>query len=79
MRVLVGAPTYNGRVFGQYTRSMLELFPALGSDMAWESTKAVMVSTARNLLASRGLENEPYTHLLFVDADLVSPPSWSRG
>jgi hypothetical protein len=75
MRVLVGTPTYNGQVFGQYTRSMLELFAALGPAMAWESTKAVIVSTARNLLASRVLENEPYSHLLFVDADVSFPAS----
>jgi hypothetical protein len=74
MRILVGTPTYNGQVTGQYTRSMLELHAALGSAMGWESTKAVIISTARNLLASRVLQ-EPYTHLLFVDADVSFPAS----
>lgn len=57
---------------------MLELFAALGPAMSWESIKAVIVSTARNLLASRVLENKLYTHLLFVDADVSFPASVVR-
>ena len=72
MKILVGTPTYNGQVTGQYTRSMLELQGMLGPAMGWESTKAVIVSTARNLLASRVLETD-HTHLLFVDADVSFP------
>lgn len=74
MKILVGTPTYNGQVTGQYTRSMLELQAALGPAMGWESTKAVIVSTARNLLASRVLATD-HTHLLFVDADISFPAS----
>ncbi len=72
MRLLVGTPTYNGQVMGQYTRSILELSAALGPAMDWETTKAVVISTARNLLASRVLERD-YTHLLFVDSDVSFP------
>ncbi|KQW72117.1 hypothetical protein ASE17_04415 [Phenylobacterium sp. Root77] len=74
MKILVGTPTYNGQVTGQYTRSMLELQAMLGASMGWESTKAVIISTARNLLASRVLETD-HTHLLFVDADVSFPAS----
>ncbi|CAN7426867.1 hypothetical protein LJR164_002728 [Phenylobacterium sp. LjRoot164] len=72
MKILVGTPTYNGQVTGQYTRTMLELQAMLGPSMGWESTKAVIISTARNLLASRVLETD-HTHLLFVDADVSFP------
>lgn len=34
MKILVGTPTYNGQVTGQYTRSMLELQGMLGPPWA---------------------------------------------
>ena len=69
MKILVGTPTYNGQVTGQYTRSLLSLFQAYGPDLSWETTKAVMITWARNYLASAVLAGD-YTHLLFIDADV---------
>lgn len=69
MKVLVGTPTYNGQVTGLYTRSMLGLFQAYGPSLEWETTKAVMITWARNYLATKALRGD-YTHLLFVDADV---------
>lgn len=69
MKILVGTPTYNGQVTGQYTRSLLSLFQAYGPALTWETTKAVMITWARNYLASATLAGD-YTHLLFIDADV---------
>lgn len=69
MKILVGTPTYNGQVTGQYTRSLLSLFQAYGPELSWETTKAVMITWARNYLASATLAGD-YTHLLFIDADV---------
>lgn len=69
MKILVGTPTYNGQVTGQYTRSLLSLFQAYGPQLSWETTKAVMITWARNYLASATLAGD-YTHLLFIDADV---------
>jgi hypothetical protein len=71
-RILIGTPTYNGQLTVQYTHSLLGLWQAIGSVCAWETTKATLVGWARNLLASRTLQ-DGYTHLLFIDADIEFP------
>lgn len=78
MKILLGTPTYNGNVTGNYTRSLLGLYRELGfSALDWETTQAVLLVAARNYLASLTLERD-YTHLLFVDADLQFAPSVIR-
>src|SRR6185503_19547312 len=71
-RLLIGTPTYNGQLTVQYTHSLLALFQAIGPECVWETTKATLVGWARNLLASRALQ-DGYSHLLFVDADIEFP------
>ena len=72
MRILVGAP----RRQWPGDRAIYPLHAGTaghaGAAMGWESTKAMIISTARNLLASQVLETD-HTHLLFVDADVSFP------
>lgn len=77
MKILIGTPTYNGQVTGQYTRSLLQLFQEFGPSLTWETTKAVMITWARNYLASVMLAGD-YTHLLFIDADVDFEPGLVR-
>lgn len=72
MRILVGAPTYNGQLTTQYARSLLELWGEIGAQAEWRTTKATLIAWARNVFASQVLEGD-YSHLLFVDADIDFP------
>ncbi len=69
MRVLVGTPTYNGQLTTPFATSLLELSKLLGEKMEWVTTNGTLVAFARNVLASRVLE-EDFSHLLFVDSDI---------
>jgi hypothetical protein len=69
MHLLIGTPTYNGNVTGNYMRSVLGLFQDIGHQSQWMTTKATLLVDARNYFASVVLAGD-FTHLLFVDADV---------
>ena len=73
MRILVGTPTYNGQLTTPFATSLLALAKALGDSMAWVTTSGTLIAFARNVLASRALE-EDYSHLLFIDSDVSFQP-----
>jgi hypothetical protein len=73
MRVLVGTPTYNGQLTTPFATSLLALAKSLGPSMEWATTNGTLVAFARNVLASRALE-QGYSHLLFVDSDVSFQP-----
>lgn len=73
MRILVGTPTYNGQLTTPYTASLLALSRRLGDSMQWAPVNGTLVAVARNILASRMLE-EDFSHLLFLDSDISFQP-----
>lgn len=56
MRILVGAPTYNGQLTTQYARSLLELWGEIGAQAEWRTTKATLIAWAWNVFASQVLQ-----------------------
>lgn len=76
--ILIGTPSYGDHLATNYVSSILrlkELFeqrqPRVGVDFFFFSH--AMVTYARNVFASRMLENPQYTHLLMIDSDMGFP------
>ena len=80
MKILIATPAYGSVVYSAYHDSVLRtvsFFAANFPGIAFESRilSLSMVTTARNLLASLVLNDESFTHLLFIDADMGFQPS----
>jgi hypothetical protein len=76
--ILIGTPCYGGMVNTDFMLSMLGLQSELtrqGIDFGVQVTTTVsLIPVARNFIVSKLLEWPPYTHLLFIDADLAFDP-----
>jgi len=72
-RILIASPTYDGSVRSEYMRSILRLTEELRErEVAWQLLlePATLLHTMRSVMASLVLQDDAYSHLLFVDTDL---------
>lgn len=70
--ILIATPTYNGSVWKEYTKSVIELTRELSSkNIEYEIIieEGTILHVTRNLMASRALLSTN-THLLFIDSDI---------
>ena len=77
MKLLIATPAYGGQVCARYTESLLHTCMMLTSLKIEYEVKFILnqiVTRARNMLSSIFLENETFTHMLFLDADVVWNP-----
>lgn len=78
LNILIATPCYNGQVYASYTESLLNttiIFNKLGIKYTVQFIKNQIVTRARNMLTYNFLEEEHnFTHLLFIDADVVWQP-----
>ena len=77
MKILIATPAYGGQVYSGYTESLLYtclMFNKLGIDHEVKFINNQIVTRARNMLSSLFLSNESFTHMLFIDADIVWNP-----
>ena len=78
LNILIATPCYNGQLYASYTESLLNttnIFTNLGIRYNVHFIKNQIVTRARSMLAHIFLdENNNYTHLMFIDADVVWNP-----
>jgi hypothetical protein len=79
MRILIGSPSADGDVEGGFAQSLLGLVGyMLAKHPDWhfdiELPIGRDVGYARDILANRVLQNQDYTHLLFIDTDMGFRP-----
>ncbi|WP_075215627.1 hypothetical protein [Mongoliimonas terrestris] len=80
MRILIGSPTADGEVEVSYCSALLSL---VGSYMRTrpdirfelEMPQGRDIAAARDLLANRVLDDDSYSHLLFIDTDMGFRPA----
>jgi hypothetical protein len=80
MKIMIGTPAYNGQVTTAYVETLLRLldhFRARRPQVQFETRllTSSILPFLRNLYASLVLEDDSYTHLLFVDADMGFSPA----
>jgi hypothetical protein len=76
-RILIAIPCYGGMVTASYTRSVLELIVALGSQRdldigctLYMQGEESLVTRARIQIAEDFLQEPTFTHLFWIDADI---------
>jgi hypothetical protein len=70
MKIMVGTPTYNGQLYVDYVRSLLDL-TANGISYSWHVVIAdSLVARARNTILTEFHQRTDLTHLLYLDADV---------
>ena len=79
MKILIATPAYGDVVFNGFTESVANLVLAFARafpDIVFEHRliDVPVLATARNILASLVLNDESYSHLLFIDADMAFSP-----
>ena len=77
MKILIATPAYGGQVYTGYTESLLYTCLMLNSLNIEYEVKFIgnqIVTRARNMLSSLFLDNKTFTHMLFLDADVVWHP-----
>ncbi len=79
MKILIGTPALGSQVCAGYHKAVLDLvllfkdeFPAIKFDSRVISLS--LLPRARNIYASLVLDDPSYTHLLFIDSDMVFWP-----
>lgn len=77
MKILIATPAYGGQVCANYTESLLYTCKFLDKLQIEHEIKFInnqIVTRARNMLSSIFMENKSFTHMLFIDADIVWNP-----
>ncbi len=75
--ILIATPSYNGNVCSRYTESLLftcNLLLHLNIKYTVKFINNQIVTRARNMLSNIFMYDEQYTHMLFIDADIVWNP-----
>ena len=78
MKILIATPAYGGLVYSKYTESLVYtcfMLKMMNIDFDLKYINNQIVTRARNMCASIFLDNSSYTHLLFLDADVVWNPT----
>lgn len=78
MKVLIATPTVHGTVTSAYARTLVSLAQCLGSlggAYAFMTVDNADVITARNLLAHAFMQDDSFTHLIFIDSDMAVQPA----
>lgn len=71
--LLIGTPAYNGMVHIDYLKSVLGLTNKVSFEVMNIGNES-LITRARNTIISYFLQNEKYTHLLFLDGDIEISP-----
>lgn len=78
LNILIATPCYNGQVYASYTESLINtvnLLNSLNIKHNIHFIKNQLVTRARNMQAYLFLKEEnKYTHMMFIDADVVWDP-----
>lgn len=76
-KILIATPAYGGNVCAAYTESLLYTCIILSQKNIEFQVKFInnqIVTRARNMLAYNFMKEESFTHMLFIDADVVWSP-----
>ena len=78
LNIFIATPCYNGQVYASYTESLINtinMFNHMNIKYNIQFIKNQLVTRARNMLAHNFLRKKNnYTHILFIDADVVWSP-----
>ena len=77
MKVLLATPAYGGLVYSNYTESLVYtcfLLKNANIDFELKYINNQIVTRARNMCSSMFLKDPTFTHMLFIDADVVWNP-----
>lgn len=79
MKILIATPAYGEQVYRGYTESVANLVLAFARafpqvEFHHKLLDLPVLATARNILASIVMNDESYSHLLFIDADMAFSP-----
>ena len=78
IKIFIATPCYGGLVYSSYTQSLLYTCMLLSSKNIKYEVKFInnqIVTRARNMLCSLFMADDSFTHMLFIDADVVWQPS----
>lgn len=79
INLLIGIPMYGGMCSGMTTKSLCELHTAFANVGIPVTINFLfnesLVQRARNYIADTFMQNEQFTHLLFIDADIGFSPN----
>ena len=77
MKILIATPAYGGLVYSKYTESLVYtcfMLKMMNIDFELKYINNQIVTRARNMCSSVFLEDSSFTHMLFIDADVVWNP-----
>ena len=77
MKILIATPAYGGLVYSSYTESLIYtcfMLKMMNIDFELKFINNQIVTRARNMCASIFMEDKSFTHLLFIDADVIWNP-----
>ena len=78
LRLLIGTPAYGGMMHSDYVSALLQ-YQRAGIDFALMSIgNESLITRARNTILSEFHARAEYSHLLFLDADVLLPPPGLR-
>lgn len=77
IKILIGTPAYGGNCSTAYTQSLIYTVDLLSKCNISYNIKFInnqIVTRARNMICSIFMEDDSFTHLLFIDADIDWKP-----
>lgn len=77
MKLLIATPAYGGQVYSKFTESLLGtcfLLARLNIDFDVKFINNQIVTRARNMLCYFFMQDVKFTHMIFIDADIVWNP-----
>lgn len=77
--ILIGIPCYGGQCYSDFMMSLINLTKAMDANKIQYDIHIIanesLISRARNSIVAKFMDNFNYTHLLFLDSDLIFQPS----
>lgn len=77
--ILIGIPCYGGQCYSDFMMSVINLIKAFDKNKIQYDLHIIsnesLISRARNSIVAKFMDNFHYTHLLFLDSDLIFQPS----
>ena len=75
MSIFIAVPCYGGQIHAEFAQSLLKLVSELKKNEIEHTveflTSESLISRGRNSLVAKFYAESIYTHLLFLDADLI--------